>query len=182
MTKKKITEWLESQRDQALHKCQEDHDKQERAYLDAYFKRSGLRNVAGQVQEHLEQALRLWLEWKQAQETGEHLRFSETSYLRLERQLDGFVFKEEATYEQFIKREIILQTKELDKLTTSRREMEKNINQNYSRLIQAVSGMKNTKEAVAYLEKLGFDLSDLDEEKAMAEIDTTYLFPRQPAA
>ena len=155
MTKKKITEWLESQRDQALHKCQEDHDKQERAYLDAYFKRSGLRNVAGQVQEHLEQALRLWLEWKQAQETGEHL---------------------------FIKREIILQTKELDKLTTSRREMEKNINQNYSRLIQAVSGMKNTKEAVAYLEKLGFDLSDLDEEKAMAEIDTTYLFPRQPAA
>lgn len=28
----------------------------------------------------------------------------------------------------------------------------------------------------------GSDLSDLDEEKAMAEIDTTYLFPQQPAA
>ena len=130
----------------------------------------------------MEQAIRLWSDWRQTQETGEHLSFPETNYLRLERQLDGFVFKEGATYEQFIKREIDLHTEDLDKLTTSRREMEENISQNYSRLIRVVSGMKNTKEAVEYLEKLGFDLSDLDGEKVMSEIDTAYLFPQQPAA
>ena len=84
--------------------------------------------------------------------------------------------------EPLLKREISLHTEDLDKLTASRWEMEKNISQNYSRLIRAVSGMKNVSEAVAYLEKLGFDLSDLDEEKVMAEIDAAYLFPRQPAA
>lgn len=182
MTKKEIKEWLESQQSQAIHKCREDHEKQEQAYLDAYFEKSGLREVAGQIQEHLEQAIRLWSDWRQTQETGEHLIFPETNYLRLERQLDGFVFKEGAAYEQLLKREISLHTEDLDQLTASRWEMEKNISQNYSRLIRAVSGMKNVSEAVTYLEKLGFDLSDLDEEKVMAEIDTAYLFPRQPAA
>ena len=42
--------------------------------------------------------------------------------------------------------------------------------------------MKNAADAAAYLEKLGFDLSDLDGEKVMSEIDTAYLFPQQPAA
>ena len=182
MTKKEIKEWLESQQSQALHKCREDHEKQEQAYLDAYFEESGLRKVAGQIQEHLEQALLLWQEWRQAQETGEHLRISYNKYLGLEHQLDGFTYKEGATYEQLMKQEIWLRTEELDKLVDSHREREKNIRQNYSRLIQVVSGMKNTKEAAAYLEKLGFDLSDLDEEKVMAEIDAAYLFPRQPAA
>lgn len=182
MTKREITEWLESQRKQAIHKCKEDCEKQEQAYLDAYFEKSGLREVAGQIQEHLEQALRLWQEWRQAQETGDHLRISYNKYIGLEHQLDGFAHKEGATYEQFIKWEIDLHTEDLDKLTTSRREMEENISQNYSRLIRVVSGMKNTKEAVEYLEKLGFDLSDLDGEKVMSEIDTAYLFPQQPAA
>ena len=58
MTKKKITEWLESQR---------------------------------------RQALQLWREWRQAQETGEHLRISYNKYIGLEHQLDGFVHKEGAT-------------------------------------------------------------------------------------
>lgn len=182
MTKREITEWLESQRNQAIHKCKEDCEKQEQAYLDAYFEKSGLREVAGQIQEHLEQALRLWQEWRQAQETGDHLRISYNKYIGLEHQLDGFVFKEGATYEQLMKREIWLRTEELNKLTDCRREMEENISQNYSRLIRVVSGMKNTKEAVEYLEKLGFDLSDLDGEKVMSEIDTAYLFPQQPAA
>ena len=34
MKKKEITEWLENQRSQALHKCREDCDKQKRVYLD----------------------------------------------------------------------------------------------------------------------------------------------------
>ena len=96
--------------------------------------------------------------------------------------MDGFIFKEGATYEQFIKREIVLQTEELDKLAASRQEVEVNINRNYSRLIQVVSGMKSAADAAEYLKKLGFDLSDLDGEKAMSEIDTAYLFPQQPAA
>lgn len=246
MTKREITEWLESQRKQAIHKCREDCEKQEQAYLDAYFEKSGLRKVAGQIQEHLEQAVRLWSDWRQTQETGEHLSFPETNYLRLERQLDGFVFKEGATYEQFIIREVSLQTgqqhlkfqhkgfgkkgnifgfkrddstflitfypylevdfgycffpqfhfrinifkccrpglqtEELDKLAASRQEMEANVSRNYSRLIRVVSGMKSAADAAEYLQKLGFDLSDLDGEKAMSEIDTTYLFPQQPAA
>lgn len=182
MKKKEITEWLENQRIQALHKCQEDCEKQKRAYLDACFEESGLRKVSGQVQELLEQALQLWLEWKQLHKAEKHLSFPETNYLRLERQLDGFIFKEGATYEQFIKREIVLQTEELDKLAASRQEVEVNINRNYSRLIQVVSGMKSAADAAEYLKKLGFDLSDLDGEKAMSEIDTAYLFPQQPAA
>ena len=76
MTKREITEWLESQRKQAIHKCKEDCEKQEQAYLDVCFEEAGLREVAGQIQEHLEQALRLWQEWRQAQETGDHLRIS----------------------------------------------------------------------------------------------------------
>ena len=76
MKKKEIIEWLESQRSQALHKCREDCEKQKRAYLDACFEESGLREVAGQIQEHLEQVLRLWQEWRQAQETGDPLRIS----------------------------------------------------------------------------------------------------------
>ena len=43
MTKREITEWLESQRKQAIHKCREDCEKQEQAYLDAYFEKSGDR-------------------------------------------------------------------------------------------------------------------------------------------
>jgi hypothetical protein len=182
MKKKEITEWLESRKEQALHKCWEDCEKQKRAYLDAYFEESGLRKTAGQIQELLEQAIRLWSDWRQTQETGEHLSFSETNYLRLERQLDSYVFKEEAVYEHLLNREISLHTEDFDQLTASRREMEKNISQNYSWLIRAVSGMKNVAEAVTYLEKLGFDLSDLDEERAMAEIDPAYFFPQQPAA
>ena len=130
----------------------------------------------------MEQAIRLWSDWRQTQETGEHLSFSETNYLRLERQLDSYVFKEEAVYEHLLNREISLHTEDFDQLTASRREMGKNISQNYSWLIRAVSGMKNVAEAVTYLEKLGFDLSDLDEERAMAEIDPAYFFPQQPAA
>ena len=42
--------------------------------------------------------------------------------------------------------------------------------------------MKNAADAAAYLEKMGFDLSDLDGEKAMSEIDAAYLFPQQTAA
>ena len=80
MTKREITEWLESQRKQAIHNCREDCEKQEQAYLDAYFEKSGLREVAGQIQEHLEQVLRLWQEWRQAQETGDHLRISYMKY------------------------------------------------------------------------------------------------------
>ena len=182
MTKKEIKEWLESQQSQALHKCREDHKKQEQAYRDAYFEKSGLREVAGQIQEHLEQALRLWQEWRQAQETGDHLRISYNKYIGLEHQLDGFAYKEGATYEQLMKQEIWLRTEELNKLTDCRREMEENISQNYFRLVRVVSGMKNTKEAVEYLEKLGFDLSDLEGEKVMSKIDTAYLFPQQPAA
>ena len=182
MKKKEITEWLESQWHQALHKCWEDCEKQKQAYLDASFEESDLRKVAGQIQGHLEQALLLWQEWRQAQETGEHLQISYNKYLGLEYQLDGYVHKEGAAYERLMKQEIELHTKELDKLIDSRREREENISQNYSRLIRVVSGMKSTKEAVTYLEKLGFDLSDLDEEKVMAEIDAAYLFPQQPAA
>lgn len=182
MKKKEITEWLESQRSQALHKCREDCEKQKRAYLDTYLGESGLRGTAGQIQEHLEQALRLWLDWKRLHKAEKHMSFPETNYLRLERLLDGFVFKEGATYEQLLTREVSLHTNELEKLSASRQEMDKKISQNYSRLIQVVSGMKNAADAAAYLEKLGFDLSDLDGEKAMSEIDAAYLFPQQTAA
>ena len=44
------------------------------------------------------------------------------------------------------------------------------------------AAMKSAADAAEYLKKLGFDLSDLDGEKAMSEIDTAYLFPQQPAA
>jgi len=180
MTKREILDWIESQWQQTVNKYREDSEKKERAYLDEYFVKSGLRETAGQIQRHLEQAVQLWLDWKQAQKTDEHLRFHD-NYRCLEHALDCFTLKEGAVYGHFLKHEIDLRTTDLEQLLSDRNDTEGKIRHNYYQLKQLVTVSKTTKDAMEYLEKLGFDLSDLCGEKVAEKIDTTFLFPGEAA-
>lgn len=179
MTKREIIDWVDSQWQQAIHKHRENYDKQEQVCRDKCLAGTGLRETADQVQQHLEQAIQLWLDWKEIHK-GNGFSFRD-SYYCLEHELSCFTLKEGAVYEHFLKRELDFQSEEFSKLLSTRQEIENNIAKSYSKLKQAIAGMKTVKDALAYLEKLGFDLSDLTGEKAMEGIDTTFLFPEKAA-
>lgn len=180
MTKREIIDWVDNQWQQAINKHRENCDKQERAYQDKYLAVTGLRETADQVQQHLEQAIQLWLDWKEIHK-GNGFSFRD-SYYCLEYELSCFTLKEGAVYEHFLKRELDFQSEEFSKLVSTRQEIENNIAKSYSKLKQAIAGMKTVKDALAYLEKLGFDLSDLTGEKAVDEVDAAFLFPGKDAA
>lgn len=145
----------------------------------------GLRAVAEQIQPHLEEAVKLWNNWKSQQLENSDIDFY-SSYCGLDRALYGYIGDVDALYQRIIANDMRLQSAAVQSLRKESQEREHNISKTYYDVLSVVNSMNTAKEAKAYLTTLGFDLTELNEvsesSTALAEkVNPTYLFVAKAA-
>lgn len=184
MTKRELIQWLENKKQMTIRNMENEAQKQEQDLLEGVLKPAGFYEMADQVQELIHKAWGLWKDWKADHETDE-LRFSAYSYCSFEYHLKPLVQIEEPLSEYIAKYNIELKSDEAEKLKKEAKQTTSKISQAYNRVINAVYASKSAKEAKAYVESLGFDLSELENPPApdgkVEKIDTSYLFLKQAA-
>ena len=184
MTKRELTNWLEDQKNKTIMEMQREMQKRKDAVLEEVLSPLGFFEMAGQIEAYLKQAWDVWIQWKMTHES-EAVSTSPYNYRGFEYNIKPLTHLDESLAEYMAKYDIVLDSDALKELKNEEKATTAKISQNYSRVINTVYASKNAKEAKAYVEGLGFDLSELETPPELAtkvsEIDTSYLFLKQAA-
>lgn len=185
MTKKELNKWLLQKENDAVRSHERKFNELQRQFKDEAFSDLEFDKAAEKIQAHLTEALKLWNAWKNEQAHNAALRYN-GGYYSLENSLYRFTREPNSTYQSLTDSEIILVNDTLSKLKKRRQEIKGHILKTYADVIAVVDSLKTVKEALAYLNELGFDLSELERKPepvtALAvKIDTSYLFPSKAA-
>jgi len=179
MTKRDMITWLDDQKYKIIREKEDEVRGRKDAHLEATLRSLGFYEMAGEIESHLKQAWDLWSRWKAAHES-DSLSTSIHNYRGFECGIRPLVHLDEPLASYMSKYDTRLNTEAMDELNKEERTTSDKIGRTYNSVIRAVSAAKNIKEAKAYLEGLGFDLSELENPPAptvkAAEIDAGYLF------
>ena len=184
MTKKEIIFWLEDKRNQKIGEKEAEAKEKQREIYKEVLAPLGFYEAASQIKEHLQQALEIWRGWKKTQGPTV-LGFAFRDYLGFEQQTIRWL-EGEMPFEAFLEEhDIFLSPNLFQELNQEKGETIHNIHLTYNTVIKTVRSAKSVKEAKAYLENLGFDLSELEKKcEAAADetnIDTSFLLLKQSA-
>lgn len=184
MTKKELADWLTEQKHKATNTCRNEIGQRRSAIMEAELKPIGFYEMAGEVESLIRHVWDVWAKWKAANE-NEALSATTYNYRGFESRIRQLVDLNTSMAEHMSRYDIDLKNASLDALEEEEQKTVSKIAQTYSSVIHAVYNAKNVKEAKAYLEGLGFDLSELDSPPIAADntakIDTTYLFLNKAA-
>lgn len=184
MTKRQLKRWLENKREYTLAESRELYRTTAQQLIDETFADLGLREVAEQIQPLLEQAVKLWDDWKNQQLENSDLDFY-SNYCGLGYALSDYAGDADSLYQR-ITHDIRLQSVAAKNLKKESHEREQNISKSYCNLLSVVESMSTAKEAEAYLTSLGFDLAEQYESSETSSalvknIDVSYLFVQKAA-
>lgn len=184
MTKKDIAIWLENRKDKLISEQRSELHAQEDKIRRDILEPLGFYEVTAQLQEHLMQAWKLWLEWV-GKQNHPSVQVNTCNYRSFYRAMKHLLVGECELPELMEKNDVDISQELFQELEQEKRKTIENIAGTYNRVINVVYAAKNAKEALAYLEKLGFDLSELETSLfSLSEaqtIDTSYLFPDKAA-
>lgn len=185
MTKKELKRWLEEQRAQTITETQEQYRIATKQLSDQTYAELGLCEVAGQIQPLLEEAAKLWSDWKNRNLENSDLKFG-SIYSGLEYAISSYIGEADALYQRVTTYDLQLQSTAAQSLRSERQEKEIKISRTYYDLLAVIDSMSTAKKAAAYLTSLGFDLTKLDEasespDTLAKQIDVSHLFVQKAA-
>jgi hypothetical protein len=181
MTKRDIIKFLEKKQNEKVSAVRAEYIAACRQEEQRVYDELGLPGLAGNIQAHLQEASNLWEDWKKRHEGYDGLNIVFSHY-----SLMGRVFRaadaSDGTYMSLLDENIGYSSKTLDSMKKQCTLEQERVMATFTTVISTVQQMKYTKEAVAYLKELGFDLSELEnpidqtQTALMVPIDTSYLF------
>ena len=184
MTKKDIVTWLESRKDMLISEQYAELHVQEDKIRRDILEPLGFYEVTAQLQKHLMQAWKLWLEWVGKQDHPS-VKVNTSNYRSFYRAMEHLLVGGCELPELMEKNDVDISQELFQNLRQEKGKKIENIARTYDRVINMVYSAKNAKEALEYLGKLGFDLSELETSLfSLSEaqtIDTSYLFPDKAA-
>lgn len=180
MTKTQLKKWIETQRNKALNEARKIYLQKLAEHEENIYKEMGLHELAEEIQELLNKVDDKIKKWK-SEYKRKGIEFSD-AYYTLENKLYDYIKGENATFERLSKSEFKDSTDKRYQITRKYELNTQEINRNYDNVIANIQNLKNAKTGMEYLQKLGFDLTELikQDEKPVtalvAKIDTNYLF------
>ena len=180
MTKRDIIKFLERKENEKTSAIQSDYEAKREQLIQSTYSKWGVPALADKIQPHLEEACKLWEDWKKKNENNDGLSIH--AYYSLVPQLISATSSEDATYKKITGENLRLETKELEALKRECTNQLRGARTTYNTVSATVQQMKTAKQAAVYLKELGFDLSELSnpaeqvQTALMVPIDTRYLF------
>lgn len=181
MTKRDIIKFLERKHQEKLNDVAKEYNVNREQYLQDIYSQLGLPKLADKIQPLLEQAHSLWCNWKNEREGWEGLAFN-NSFYSLPDILNSCTSSDDATFKRIVNDYIRLTTEEQKALQDEFYAHTKSVNTTFNTVIATTQQMKTAKQAAAYLNGLGFDMSELESPKQEVEtalmipVDTQFLF------
>lgn len=180
MTKVALKKWLEAQKSGAICTVSAQRDEQIKEYINRRDQRLGTEEMLSSVLNYLTKAADTLQSWERDAEAAQPgLTFHDGYYCSIYNGLQSMLTMDDLQYK--LRNATADESEELKQIRSRAGTTINGIRSNYDRVIANVSGAKNAKDAVAYLEELGFDLSELAAKEAkstalMAQVDTRFLF------
>lgn len=182
MNKTQLKKWIESQRSKALDEANRIYLQKIKEHNERIYKEIGLYELAEEVGELLNKVDDKVKKWRS--EIDINGIILNNGYHTVSNTLYSYIKGQNATFEQ-LKNEFADKTDERYKINRQRESDTQEINRNYDNVIANIQNLKNAKTGMEYLQKLGFDLTELikqDEKPVTAlvvKIDTKYLFIKE---
>jgi hypothetical protein len=178
--------WLERKHDAAVRKTEKEYLALRMQAKQELCDNLGFDKAAAQMQEHLDEALAIWSDWKKKIDGVEGIS-THNGHYSLDSSLYPYTGENRGIYKQALNMEIVVSTAEIKRIEETGKDLVDNINRNYMNVIAVVQSFKTTKEAAAYLKELGFDLTELENPPApitalTVQINTNFLFINKDAA
>ena len=181
MTKTMLNKWLEQKQKQAAREVCKQFENERDAYLARLDETLGVNEVLEAVYEHFSAASSITDEFRNKLRVAPNVTVNYGWYDTISTKLHDLTSKD--VLRRMIRNEFSDISGTVKILETKKNDTIYEINKNYAILFANVSSMKNAKCGVEYLQKLGFDLTDLlaANEKPVTQALTTkvnvnYLF------
>lgn len=183
MKKTELIKWLENKQTNVKNELEKKYEDAKNVLLNQKIEDSGLSETTEQIEHHLLAALKVWEKWKTDVSADDDIAISPSFYYGSFQSILNNILpsNNRSILDYFSKKEMEIQTAEMQKLHKNYSELVAGVFANYTNLIKVVKSMATAKKAAEYLISLGFDLSELEKTNktvtALAvKIDTSYLF------
>ena len=181
MTKTMLNKWLEQKQKQAEREAYKQFEEERDAYLARLDETLGVNEVLESVYKYFSSASRVVDDFRNKLYEKPDVTVNCGWYDTVSRKLNDLTNKD--TLHRMIRGEFSDTSGFVKKLEIQKDETIHEIRKNYAILHANISSMKNAKCGVEYLQKLGFDLTDLlaADEKPVTQalttkVNTNYLF------
>jgi hypothetical protein len=186
MTKRDLVKWLERKQNEATDAAADEYYAATGKAHNDVLHELGLEKAAKDMQEHIEKAYDIWMDFQKKCAVIDGVSFRDT-YSSPSNRLYEYVGEKGTTFRILANSVIKLNTQVFQDAKTAYEDLIINIKRTYQNVIAVVQSFKTTKEAAAYLKDLGFDLNELDNPPApvtalAVQINTSFLFINKNAA